>query len=132
MKKTLSTLLLSTVLMAPVAVRAMDDHDRDRDAQGRYYDPAFRDYHEWNDHEEHAYREYLKERHRENKEWAKKRQKGTGGVLEMASQASGRCNFPRRALGNSPGDSEPRRRGRGVPRPYDGGTALFTWSQPAL
>jgi type III secretory pathway component EscR len=71
MKKTLSTLLLSTVLMAPVAVRAMDDHDRDRDAQGRYSDPAFRDYHEWNDHEEHAYREYLKERHRENKEWAK-------------------------------------------------------------
>jgi len=73
MKKTLSSLLLSTVLMSPVIVRAMDDHDRDRDrdAQGRYYDPAYKDYHEWNEHEERAYRQYQKERHFENKEWAK-------------------------------------------------------------
>ena len=72
MKKTLSTFVLSAVLMTPVVVRAMDDHDqdhRDRDAQGRYYDPAYRDYHEWNEHEERAYREYLRERHLENREW---------------------------------------------------------------
>ena len=71
MKKTLSTLLFSTVLMAPVVVRAMDDHDRDRDAQGRYYDPAYRDYHEWNEHEDRAYREYLKQNHHEYREWSK-------------------------------------------------------------
>ena len=57
MKKTLSSLLLSTVLMAPVVVRAMDDHDRDRDAQGRYYDPAFKDYHERKEHKERVYRQ---------------------------------------------------------------------------
>jgi len=75
MKKTLSAFLLSTVLMTPVMVKAADDHDRDRDAQGRYYDPDYRDYHQWNEHEERAYREYLKERRLEYKEWSKAERK---------------------------------------------------------
>jgi len=74
MKKTLSAFLLSTVLMTPAMIRAMDDHDRhDRDDAARnwYYDPDYRDYHEWNEHEERAYREYMKERHHEYREWSK-------------------------------------------------------------
>jgi Ni/Co efflux regulator RcnB len=71
MKKTLSALLLSTVLMTPMVVWAADDHDRDDRARNRYYDPDYRDYHEWNEHEERAYREYLKERRHEYREWSK-------------------------------------------------------------
>jgi hypothetical protein len=52
-------LLLSASLIAPVAVRADDDHHRER----RYYDREHRDYHVWNDHEDRAYRVYLGERH---------------------------------------------------------------------
>jgi|SRR5579863_687156 len=44
----------------------------DRDARGdrpptagRYYDESARDYHEWSDNEERAYREYLGDRHRD-------------------------------------------------------------------
>jgi len=69
MKKALSALLFSAMLATPVMVMAADD--RDHPGQNRYYDPEYRDYHEWNEHEERAYREYLKERHFAYREWSK-------------------------------------------------------------
>ncbi len=37
----------------------------------RYYDPAEKDYHVWNDQEDRAYRMYLQERHRDYVEFPK-------------------------------------------------------------
>ena len=59
----LSTLLLSSVLITPVALRAEDSHDR------RYYDREGKDYHTWNTQEDRAYRVYLGEQHREYREF---------------------------------------------------------------
>jgi len=61
--------------MAPLALRADDDdHRNDRDRQRteqRYYDEHGRDYHVWNNREDQAYRNYLKERNREYREFSR-------------------------------------------------------------
>ena len=62
----LSGLLLGAALIVPVAVRAAGD---DRDHEKRYYDRDGRDYHQWNDHEDRAYRLYLGEQHQEYREF---------------------------------------------------------------
>jgi hypothetical protein len=54
--------LLLGALMTPAALKA-DDHDR------RYYDREGKDYHTWDSHEDHAYRVYLGEQHREYREF---------------------------------------------------------------
>ena len=56
----LGALLMVGSFIAPVAVKADDDHHRER----RYYDRDGRDYHTWNDQEDREYRQYLVERHR--------------------------------------------------------------------
>ena len=61
---------MGMILCAPLAVRAArddDDHrnERDRQKEIRYYDSRAHDYHPWNDQEDRAYRNYLKERNRE-------------------------------------------------------------------
>ena len=62
MRNYIGSILLSAALLAPVAVRGDDEHhDRDH----RYYDRSGRDWHEWNEREDQAYRRYLQERHRE-------------------------------------------------------------------
>ena len=61
MHRYLSTALLSAALLMPTVVRA-DEHPR------RYYDRDRRDWHEWNEREEQAYRHYLQERNREYRE----------------------------------------------------------------
>jgi hypothetical protein len=53
--------LLLGALITPAAVQA--DGDR------RYYDREGKDYHTWNSHEDHAYRVYLGEQHREYREF---------------------------------------------------------------
>jgi len=66
MRRFIGALMLSGVLLAPIAVRA-DDHDKDH----RYYDSYKRDYHEWNEQEARAYRHWLQENHRHEHEWVK-------------------------------------------------------------
>ena len=68
--RSIAAILLTTVLAAPVASFAAPQHgdrdDRDRRElrnEQRVYDPAHRDYHNWNDQEERRYREYLDEHH---------------------------------------------------------------------
>jgi len=55
MNRLLSTLFLSLTLAAPVALQA-DNRDHDHDKVKRYYDREARDWHEWNEREERAYR----------------------------------------------------------------------------
>jgi hypothetical protein len=62
MSRFLSILALSVVVLVPPSVRA-DDH--------RYYDREHKDYHEWNEQEEQAYKRFLQEKHREYHEWSK-------------------------------------------------------------
>ena len=62
MSRFLSILLLSAVVLMPPSVSA-DEH--------RYYDRDHKDYHDWNEQEERAYRRFLEEKHREYHEWSK-------------------------------------------------------------
>lgn len=61
MRRYLGTILLSTFLATPVLVLA-DDHDANR--VERYYDPDTKQYHEWNEAEEHAYHSWWDENHK--------------------------------------------------------------------
>ena len=71
MHRIFTTLLLGAALSAPVMLKADDDHhDHDKDRH-RYYDRSARDWHEWNEAEERAYRRYLEENHRRQIEWEK-------------------------------------------------------------
>jgi len=54
-----TTLLVGATLIAPVAMRAADHHDK------RYYDREGHDYHTWDGQEDRAYRVYLGEQHRD-------------------------------------------------------------------
>jgi hypothetical protein len=59
----LTAFFAGAALIAPVAMRADDHHDR------RYYDRDGHDYHTWNDQEDRAYRLYLGEQHRDYREF---------------------------------------------------------------
>ena len=64
MVRYLNAILLGAALLLPAAMKA-DDHPK------RYYDRDRHDYHEWNEHEERAYRHYLQERRHDYHEWEK-------------------------------------------------------------
>ena len=70
----LSFLFLSAALTAPIAIRTnaatQDDH-RDDKKDTRVYDRSHKDYHNWDDNEDHAYRRYLGEKHQDYREYAK-------------------------------------------------------------
>lgn len=61
----LSSLLLTGILAAPVALVAQDrDDHRDRDDHNknqRIYDRQHKDYHQWNDNEDRTYRQWHSE-----------------------------------------------------------------------
>jgi hypothetical protein len=66
-----SSLFLTAALVAPSGIMAAtaysqpaqeEHHDKDKDH--RYYDEDRKDYHDWDEHEDAAYRKYLKERHK--------------------------------------------------------------------
>src|SRR5438067_10809769 len=71
MNRLFGTLLLSASLMAPVAIKADDEHHKVKEKEKRYYDAEAKDWHEWNEREERAYRRYLEENHRAAHDWAK-------------------------------------------------------------
>jgi hypothetical protein len=67
MRRYLPALLLGVVMCGPVMLNA-DEHHK------RYYDPYKKDYHEWNEQEEHAYRHWVEaERHGTYHPWVKSR-----------------------------------------------------------
>jgi ribulose kinase len=73
----LSTLALGAALIAPVALKAQDESRKTTTTttttteSKRYYDPDEKDYHQWNDQEDRAYRLYLQENHRDYVEFPK-------------------------------------------------------------
>ena len=63
MKNYLGALLMGTMLLTPLVMKADDHHDK------RYYDKSHKDYHQWNDHENQAYHKYVEERHMQYRDW---------------------------------------------------------------
>jgi hypothetical protein len=61
-----SSMLLAAALAAPAAVVATATPQ-----DNRIYDRDHKDYHNWDDHEDRAYRQYLKEQHKEYHEYNK-------------------------------------------------------------
>jgi hypothetical protein len=68
LKLYLSALLLAGAIFAPSAIMASPKPQEAR-VQVRVYDRNHRDYHNWDDHEDRAYRGYLEERHRSYREY---------------------------------------------------------------
>ncbi|MFI5092700.1 MAG: hypothetical protein WCE50_03725 [Candidatus Acidiferrum sp.] len=70
----LGFIFLSAALTAPLAIRSnaatQDDH-RDDKKQTRVYDRSHKDYHQWNDNEDRAYRRYLGEQHEDYRDYSK-------------------------------------------------------------
>jgi type III secretory pathway component EscR len=66
MYRYLSALVLGAALLAPVALKADDNHHQNK--VKRYYDRNARDYHEWNDNESRVYRQYQQDQH-QNREF---------------------------------------------------------------
>jgi hypothetical protein len=71
----LGGLMLSAALVTPVALKAQDETRKTTTTTTtetkRYYDPVEKDYHQWNDQEDRAYRVYTQENHREYVEFPK-------------------------------------------------------------
>lgn len=63
MRRYLGTFLLGAFLATPVLMLA-DDHDQKTNRVERYYDPDTKQYHEWNESEEHAYHSWWDENHK--------------------------------------------------------------------
>jgi hypothetical protein len=62
-----ASFFLSAALMAPFAAHAIptpqDDHQQQKEEQRRVYDAEHKVYHNWDDHEDAAYRHWLESRH---------------------------------------------------------------------
>jgi len=67
--KLLTSVVLSSALLAPIGAMAMprpqDDHERheQEEREHRVYDPYHKEYHNWNQKEDEAYRHWLEDRH---------------------------------------------------------------------
>ncbi len=72
--KTLSSLALLATLAVPMSFArpVPDDHDRDdHKKEHRYYDKHHKDYHNWNNNEDQAYRRWTTENHRNYSEFGR-------------------------------------------------------------
>lgn len=60
----ITSLFLAAALAAPAAILA-DAKPQEASVQVRVYDRDHKDYHNWNDREDHVYRGYLTDQHKE-------------------------------------------------------------------
>jgi hypothetical protein len=67
-RRYIGSLFLAAAIFAPALVVAEANAQEAR-VQIRVYDRDHRDYHNWDDREDHAYRRYLVERHRPYREY---------------------------------------------------------------
>lgn len=74
MSRFCNTALLSAALIASFALANGQDHDRREDSR-KYHDKKHNDDHEWNSHEDQAYRMWAKERHRKYSEFTRLKQR---------------------------------------------------------
>jgi len=79
-----SFFVLTAALAVPSAIRAaagqqddrrQEENRRDDKDQNRVYDRYHKDYHNWNNSEDHAYRGYLQENHRDYRPLAETKQR---------------------------------------------------------
>lgn len=67
MRRLVAATFLSAALLVPAIANAQDrdaHHDPDENHDKRVYDKRHKDYHDWNDKEERAWRRYLESRRR--------------------------------------------------------------------
>ena len=72
MKKLLLVLPLGTALIFSTNLLAQDhdrDHDQNHDDRHHVYDKNHKDYHDFDAHEEQAYRSYWQQRHHDYVDW---------------------------------------------------------------
>lgn len=66
-------------MFTPLAVSAADDHDKDHDRkEHRYYDRSGKHWHDWDDQEDRAYRNYVQERKQEYRTFDRASKKDQG------------------------------------------------------
>jgi hypothetical protein len=70
----ITSLFLTAALAAPVAIMAIPVPQEGRD-QNRVYDKQHKDYHNWDDKENHAWGQYLTENHKSSHEYSKANKK---------------------------------------------------------
>jgi len=78
-----SSLVLTAALAAPAAIGAAakaqengrQEENRRDDNRNRVYDSTHKDYHNWDAREDHAYRGYLQENHRDYRPFTQQKQK---------------------------------------------------------
>ena len=70
----MSSLILATVIASPVALLAAP-RPNDGGVQVRVYDTHHKDYHNWDDRENHAWGVYLTNNHKKNHEFTKSSKK---------------------------------------------------------
>jgi len=66
----ITSLFLTAALAAPVAIMAQEGR-----SQNRVYDKEHKDYHNWDDNENHAWGQFLTENHKSSHEYAKANKK---------------------------------------------------------
>ena len=84
----LTSFFLATALASPLAIAQQDDQRREGDQrqeqdhdnrntnnQTRVYDKEHKDYHNWDDNENHAWGQYLTENHKSSHEYSKANKK---------------------------------------------------------
>jgi len=62
--------LIAAIAMAPTTLRGEDQKSHEKTAR-TYHDKNHNDDHEWNSHEDQAYRVYVKENHRKSRDFSK-------------------------------------------------------------
>jgi len=94
----LTTALLSAALIAPAGLMAFQQSDEKTTTTTttteahRYYDPGYKEYHEWDSNEDRAYRMYLQENHRDYQEFPKMT------TTEQTEYWKWRHNHPNKAI----------------------------------
>ena len=71
MPRFLHAALLAAALMAPIAMAPTTLRAQDQRAARTYHDKNHNDDHEWNSHEDQAYRVYVKQNHRKYGDFSK-------------------------------------------------------------
>jgi len=67
-----AALIVAPIAMAPTALRAEDQkNNKDQKKARTYHDKQHNDDHEWNSHEDQAYRMWAKENHRKYSDFSK-------------------------------------------------------------
>ena len=74
-RRCLSAFVLTAALATTGSVVAVAATPKPQDVQVRVYDPGHKDYHNWDEREDRAYRHYIEERHEQYRKYEKLKEK---------------------------------------------------------